>query len=578
MRVGGAMAQIGVSSDRQLTRSLFEDVYSGWPGRNVYLTQDIGLIRIDDLTNWTAQVFGVGTIGEIADLAIDNLSLRLIDQPVRAYGCASGLMKGSIKALFYRYRSLGGFEYVSDFLIGARDEKIDFQTHPGDSGTLWLLEVDKDLRPIAVQWGGSLFSGDQGMPAVSCALATSLSAVCDRLDVDIIRDWNLGSFEYWGEMGHYTIGALACTVGFPGLPGLALLLKQNLDRIGFPPNILKQKEKVLIGTAHYSFVPLADVADDVWRITRSSTDPNNHFADMDQPAASGPYRGKTLLDLCTDPANVDPQVWVDFYNGTPGTNPGSLPFRVWQIYDWMVQYLKQKDIPHFLASAGCLAHYVGDACQPLHISRLHHGYPPLHKGSFQYNVHSVYETQMLNDHASDLVDGVVQDLHGETVTGSFSTGHCAAVRVIQLMRDTVQKLPPQDIVDTYNAAKTKTPAENALWTRYGTKTMSLMADGCVCLADIWASAWKEGQGETIAHSELGPVDETTLASYYKDSAFLPSLSLKQMVGILHSDGTECTPSSGSSGGSSGGASNASGSHPAKKTTKKKSAKKKSKKH
>ena len=29
----------------------------------------------------------------------------------------------------------------------------------------------------------------------------------------------------------------------------------------------------------------------------------------------------------------------------------------------------------FLCAAGCLAHYVGDACQPLHISRLHHGQP-----------------------------------------------------------------------------------------------------------------------------------------------------------------------------------------------------------
>ena len=49
----------------------------------------------------------------MADLGIDNLSLRLIDCPVRATAAVRA-MNGQIKALFYRYKSLGGFEYVSD--------------------------------------------------------------------------------------------------------------------------------------------------------------------------------------------------------------------------------------------------------------------------------------------------------------------------------------------------------------------------------------------------------------------------------------------------------------------------------
>jgi hypothetical protein len=54
---------------------------------------------------------------------------------------------------------------------------------------------------------------------------------------------------------------------------------------------------------------------------------------------------------------------------------GLLPFRVWQIYDAMVDFVKNGERDKFVCAAGVLAHYVGDACQPLHISFLHHGDP-----------------------------------------------------------------------------------------------------------------------------------------------------------------------------------------------------------
>jgi len=122
-RFGGQMLPIGVSSEKQLTRRPFTEVYAGWAGKETYLNLDIGLIRVNNLDCWTAQVYSIGTMGPMADLGVDNLSLRLIDCPVVAYGCGSGKMSGAIKALFYRYKSVGGFEYVSDFLIGARNDR-----------------------------------------------------------------------------------------------------------------------------------------------------------------------------------------------------------------------------------------------------------------------------------------------------------------------------------------------------------------------------------------------------------------------------------------------------------------------
>jgi hypothetical protein len=199
----------------------------------------------------------------------------------------------------------------------------------------------------------------------------------------------------------------------------------------------------------------------------------------------------------------------------------------------MGQYPKSGDIAHFLCAAGCLAHYVGDACQPLHVSRLHHGTPPVKKGSVAYHVHDTYETAMINQNAGPLVDGVVQALTGKSVAPTFSGGHGAAQRVIDLMRATFKTLPPANIVATYNAATTPAKRVADLWKAYGTATIGLMADGCVCLADIWASAWQDaGAEQSTPQSALGPVDEKLLASFYKDPAFLPSVGLKQLAQIL----------------------------------------------
>src|SRR5262249_11782775 len=155
-------------------------------------------------------IYGIGRIGPLADLSIFNLTLNLIGCPVRAYGAASGLLFGEISALFYRYKSVGGIEYVADFLIGSRDEQP-LQTRPGDSGTVWVVEgdsVDHNRMPVAVQWGGTVFAGD----AVNFpfALATNLSTVCRELEVELFRSSNLATFEYWEAVGHYSIGAFAC--------------------------------------------------------------------------------------------------------------------------------------------------------------------------------------------------------------------------------------------------------------------------------------------------------------------------------------------------------------------------------
>jgi len=81
-------------------------------------------VRIDDIKDWTPNVYGLPPIKPLFDIYEQNLSLRkLMDRPVIAMGAASGLLQGKIKAMFYRYRSVGGFDYVSDFLIAPAEGK-----------------------------------------------------------------------------------------------------------------------------------------------------------------------------------------------------------------------------------------------------------------------------------------------------------------------------------------------------------------------------------------------------------------------------------------------------------------------
>ncbi len=92
----------------------------------------------------------------------------------------------------------------------------------------------------------------------------------------------------------------------------------------------------------------------------------------------------------------------------------------------MVEFLREKDATSFVAAAGILSHYVGDACQPLHSSMYADGYSDdvtsttatrvrgNHAGE-EYEkktwpgqgVHSAYEDGMVDKYSSELYDSVV---------------------------------------------------------------------------------------------------------------------------------------------------------------------------
>lgn len=547
-------------------------------GHQCLVNADIGLIEISDKTRWTPQVYSIGVAGALADLSTENLSLDLVNCDVRAYGCASYEMYGRIWALFYRYKSVGGFEYVTDLLIGPRPDHP-FKTQHGDSGTLWLLEPPKSAqgeplavvprRPLAIQWGGFTFTDSAGRQRQPYALATLLSTICQRLEVDFVRDWGFALPEYWGTVGHFAIANMACQIAGSEKSKLQKLMMANLENITIGlEGITLEGTK---GLSKGDFVPLADVPDLVWKMPSGTgsrgprgynPEQPNHFADMDQIPPDG---GPTLLELCQDPGNIVPSVWIDYARKFPpkqhkdsAVEMGLLPFRVWQLYEAMVKFVTKGMRDEFICAAGTLAHYLGDACQPLHISFLHHGDPdhPVTKTvehtsgkkagtteevNLSQGVHEDYEQTMFRgQQGEDMKTRLQAAIRQRASNGNpVKGGHASAVRTVQLMTDTFNKIKPREICDAYDSAlRDESPKGQILamlWEKFGDKTVVVMADGCRSLALLWESAWKEGGGDRTISDVSASRPEDLKALYIKKN-FLPSFLLTEIAEHLQDQG------------------------------------------
>jgi hypothetical protein len=495
----GALRRLGESVELSARKVSLEKLYPGWPGDRTSVNVDAGLFRIDDLSLWTAQIYGIGRLAEPVDLNIDTLSLGVIGCPVKAFGAVSGPLRGSIEALFYRYATMGGQDSVADLLIGPRQGETLVDTHPGDSGTAWVYDqpVDEgddakdsdkrapECRPIAVQWGGQSFVSPDGGPDSRFVLATMLSNVCRLLDVEVIRDWSSEHSQYWGKVGHYKIAYSACSLVSGSYPKLRALLAANALNVSVSDADIENGTMPMASKT--KFVALADVPDLVWRSSRGR-DKANHFADMDEEAPSGPFAGESLMSLWTKkPATRTPAAWNNFYESLEPkpelAHRGALPFRVAQMFDEMVKHLRAGALDKFVCVAGTLAHYVGDACQPLHVSKLHHG-----EHESESSVHEVYETRMLDRFAAEFVDRLNTRLGGKRAQGKVTTAAEAADITVQLMRQTLKKLPPERILDVFrqSAGQSQTAA---MWQELGDDTVAVTAQGALTLAKIWQSAW-----------------------------------------------------------------------------------------
>lgn len=572
-RLDGQLARIGISSTKQLTRVEFSKVYPGWPGRETYVNLDVGLIELDDLARWTTEIRAVGTVGSMVDLSVHNISLSLVGCRVRGIGAASPDVAGEIHGLFYRYKSAGGFEYVADLLIGPRSHtgkqvvrnQPKFETLPGDSGSLWLLEPELKKRPdsadalpslpLAFQWGRNMLHSREAAKPQGFALATLAARVCDELAVDFVRDWNLDQPDTWGAIGHFSVAARASVALSGRLPKLVALMRNNAGLISHDDATILAGDFKGMGSAE--FVPLADVPDFFWkpRIAKQGyarpMEGPNHFADMDQPNDDG----DTLLKLTRNASNIDPVTWSQFYDSITDLlsgerieerHRGLLPFRVWQLFDAMVDFARRGKSAEFVCAAGVLTHYIGDACQPLHISYLHDG-DPLQPFDYEFKkgknqgktesrawgtgVHAAYEDEMISLNRKQILDGLLDTPKTKAVE-LISTGADAARLTVEMMRTTFKRLPPMRIVEEFAGFEGtgKARAEH-LWKKFGKKTIVSMQSGSHLLAVLWESAWKLGDGERKVRSSRA-ISQSRAMDICADGEFVPSVSISHISRYL----------------------------------------------
>ena len=114
-----------------------------------------------------------------------------------------------------------------------------------------------------------------------------------------------------------------------------------------------------------------------------------------------------------------------------------------------MEFAKKGDGASFLAAAGYLAHYVGDACQPLHSSQHSDGLNGAITG-----VHSTYEDHMVDADADDIAAGIGDAIKNLSFKPrAIHSPRDAAKAVMDLMIFAQKTLPPETICQIYNDAR-----------------------------------------------------------------------------------------------------------------------------
>ena len=514
--------EVGQASEHQLMRVPFDVAYPDLVCHRTYLTLDAGLVEVDELADWTSQTYGLPPAGPFADLSEHNLTTKLVNAEVVAFGAASGYLRGRIAALLFRYRSIGGYDDITDFLIAPGPGQHGSQ--PGDSGTVWHLRQTADdgsvqLLPIALQWGGENLVGATPGRGFNFALASSLTNVLRLLDVSLVVDHNTQAQPFWGKTGHYTIASLACE--HLRTSRLRTLMRNNLDRIGFQlvgarPRRHRRRhheaepEPAVRPARRRARPGLEEPADQGRRRPRHVVPPwagaphplrrhrraAHHRRQDPAPALHGRSHAGRRRGL----AGV---LQLARSHRPGGPRAAALPGLAVLRRDGRRRRGRRRGPVRLRGGAGVplRRRRLAAAARVLPRRRRAGDTDPPAVGQ---GVHSAYESSMVDAFSTEILAGLQATLtHRGAEQGPILSGRDAAVAVVRLMDRTAKTLPPADLIAVF--AQTQVgpddpgPDGDPGRARHpvGTSaaaTVKVMADGTRTLAAIWEAAFAAGKG------------------------------------------------------------------------------------
>jgi hypothetical protein len=165
---------------------------------------------------------------------------------------------------------------------------------------------------------------------------------------------------------------------------------------------------------------------------------------------------------------------------------GILPWAIEDEASQMAAAWQTGDCATMIRHAGYLAHYIGDASQPLHTTRFYDGYTAADRGSHA-RLESSVDYRVAEFEALD-----AGQIRAEPITSVWSPVIVEIRRSNALVQSTITT--DQVVRET---ATSRTAYTDALMTRERTMIAAQLADAATVLASVWLFEWNQaGQPQT----------------------------------------------------------------------------------
>ncbi|XP_002988279.2 uncharacterized protein LOC9636325 [Selaginella moellendorffii] len=152
-----------------------------------------------DSSSVTASIKGVGEVGELFTINLDDPIANLVGKAAIKVGRSSGLTRGTVVAYGVEYHDDKGVCFFTDLLVVGDGGQFDSE---GDSGSMILLCDGDKPRPVGMIWGGTSNRGRlklrQGHEPQNWTSGVDLGRLLDLLQLDIISN-DLALKDAWKE-------------------------------------------------------------------------------------------------------------------------------------------------------------------------------------------------------------------------------------------------------------------------------------------------------------------------------------------------------------------------------------------